>query len=472
MNNKIKLYFFCGLLTAFVVGLLPSKAYAFVTLAIDPKSIILNVKSYFTKVMESETVVNTIKTVKKTSAAIGTAKKTVTEYVVENKKKIEQQLAMIDEYKKGVEEYQALYNEYKAKVEEGISTAKEIKEEVETGIDTAKDVIDNAPDAINNFKNDVSSQINDKISSVTDKVEGVLPTNNHKEAETPTADKLVKPSTPTLNNKNNNLPQQAVYTPAVYNPHQSESNKLASSSRKTFVDSNPPTSSVAVVSDTPPVVKTEASGNISPSVSSSKKQVFVSGGRDRTTSPRSSSESLPQTARSSIATTSPSVINRTPSVVTLGLNGSSNLSNSSIGTISSSKYNSFSDGGFANIPSQPFFGGGLSSSPLSQEGMANPAELEVLLKTLSEESGVQEEVTEEVTEQEDDAIEEVAEEEISEESDKKEDTSEDKLVEEEKDQPIFMKTNNTTNKLFEEAIVVQKNTNKSSNLSTKEMINE
>ncbi len=182
MSNKIKSYIWGILFATIIISLSPSKAYAFVTLAIDPKSIILNIKNYFTKVMESETVVKTIKTVKKTSAAIGTAKKTVTEYVTENKKKIEAQIEMIKQYKEQAELYKAQYDEYRAKIDEGIATAKKYKEDIENTIDTAKstvetvkDTINNAPELLGDIKEQVKSQIDDKLSDVTDKIEGALP---------------------------------------------------------------------------------------------------------------------------------------------------------------------------------------------------------------------------------------------------------------------------------------------------------
>ncbi len=124
------------------------------------------IKNWFTNLKESKVVVSTMNTAKKTSAAIGTAKKAVSEYVLENKKKIEEKVAKVKEYKEKVEKYKKDYEKYKAQLDEGIAKAKELKEKAEEGIQTAKDTAAAAKDMADAAK----ETVNGKIGSVSDKL--------------------------------------------------------------------------------------------------------------------------------------------------------------------------------------------------------------------------------------------------------------------------------------------------------------
>ena len=63
----------------------------------DSQSTIKTIKQWFTEVKESKTVVSTMQTIQKTNAAIGTAKKSVSEYVLANKEKLEEKIAKVQE---------------------------------------------------------------------------------------------------------------------------------------------------------------------------------------------------------------------------------------------------------------------------------------------------------------------------------------------------------------------------------------
>lgn len=105
----------------------------------DTQSTGKTVKQWFTEVKESKTVVGTMQTVQKTSTAIGTAKKSVSEYVVANKEKLEEKIAKVQEYQKKAEEYKKEYDQYKKQLDENIAKAKELKEQAEDGVETAKE---------------------------------------------------------------------------------------------------------------------------------------------------------------------------------------------------------------------------------------------------------------------------------------------------------------------------------------------
>ena len=104
---------------AFLAGLLAfcsaKQAYALFP-ALDTSSLVQGIEQTITAVKESTVVVNTMETVKKTSAAIGTAKKTVTEYVTDAKKELEETVKKVNEYKKQVEEYVEEVKEFAHKV--------------------------------------------------------------------------------------------------------------------------------------------------------------------------------------------------------------------------------------------------------------------------------------------------------------------------------------------------------------------
>ncbi len=112
----------------------------------DTQSTGKTVKQWFTEVKESKTVVGTMQTVQKTSTAIGTAKKSVSEYVVANKEKLEEKIAKVQEYQKKAEEYKKEYDQYKKQLDENIAKAKELKEQAEDGVETAKETASAAQD--------------------------------------------------------------------------------------------------------------------------------------------------------------------------------------------------------------------------------------------------------------------------------------------------------------------------------------
>ena len=144
-------FLFCGLANAQVP----------VTDSQDTKS---TIKNWLTNIKESKVVVSTMNTAKKTSAAIGTAKKAVSEYVLENKKKIEVKMAKVKEYKEKVEEYKKEYEKYKAQLDEGIAKAKELKAQAEGAIQTAKDTVQTAKDTAAAAKG-MAEMAKDKVSS-------------------------------------------------------------------------------------------------------------------------------------------------------------------------------------------------------------------------------------------------------------------------------------------------------------------
>ena len=146
MKNCLRKNFLIIFLTGLFIAAIPARGWAQAVVS-DTQSTGKTVKQWFTEVKESKTVVGTMNTVKKTSAAIGTAKKSVSEYVLENKEKIEAKLAKVKEYKEKAEEYKAEYDKYKKQLDENIAKAKELKEQAETGIETAKETAAAAKEA-------------------------------------------------------------------------------------------------------------------------------------------------------------------------------------------------------------------------------------------------------------------------------------------------------------------------------------
>ena len=146
----MKSYMRINILPVFLAGLLvvaaPARLQAQAVVS-DTQSTGKTIKQWFTEVKESKTVVGTMDTVKKTSSAIGTAKKSVSEYVLANKEKIEAKIAKVKEYKEKAEAYKEEYDKYKQQLDDNIAKAKEMKQQAEDGLETAKQATAAAKDA-------------------------------------------------------------------------------------------------------------------------------------------------------------------------------------------------------------------------------------------------------------------------------------------------------------------------------------
>ncbi len=130
----------------------------------DAPSAVNTTKDFLQRVKESKFVMDTVNMTNKASAAIGDAKKSVSEYVVKNKEKIEKKLEKVKEYKEQAEEYKKQYDEYKAWVDEKAAKAKEFKEQAEAGIEMAKDTAKTAQQAAGAVKDVAQSKI-DSVAS-------------------------------------------------------------------------------------------------------------------------------------------------------------------------------------------------------------------------------------------------------------------------------------------------------------------
>ena len=111
----------------------------------------------------------------KTMSAIGTAKKTVTEFITDQKEKLQEKMEKIQEYKERVEEYKAKAEAYKAEIEERVNQAKEKIDEVKDTVNEVKDTVNEAKDKINEVKDQAESikgQVTGAISAAKDKVAG------------------------------------------------------------------------------------------------------------------------------------------------------------------------------------------------------------------------------------------------------------------------------------------------------------
>ena len=115
----------------------------------------------------------------KTMSAIGTAKKTVTEFITDQKEKLQEKMEKIQEYKERVEEYKAKAEAYKAEIEDRVNQAKEKIDEVKDTVNEVKDTVtstvDEAKDKINEVKDQAESikgQVTGAISAAKDKVAG------------------------------------------------------------------------------------------------------------------------------------------------------------------------------------------------------------------------------------------------------------------------------------------------------------
>ena len=101
------------------------------------------------------------------SAAIGTAKKTMSELKTAYETKVKAKMEKIQKYADKAKEYKKKFDNYKAQLDTAIDKAKDLKDKVEDGIDKAKDLKDKVQDGIDTVKSKTDS-IKDKVGDSTD----------------------------------------------------------------------------------------------------------------------------------------------------------------------------------------------------------------------------------------------------------------------------------------------------------------
>lgn len=131
----------------------------------DTPGIKQNIKNTMQSIKESKTVTDAVAFAKKTSTAIGDAKKSVTEYVIKNKEKVEKKLEKAREYKERAEKYKKEYDDYKKLYEEKKAEIESVKAQVEDGVATAK----GAAEAAKGMAGGVQDMAQSKIDGVKDK---------------------------------------------------------------------------------------------------------------------------------------------------------------------------------------------------------------------------------------------------------------------------------------------------------------
>lgn len=185
--SKVKSIKFLSLLVCgFGIVFIPSKAHAVIP-TIDPTSIANTIKECVESIRQTKVIGGTIDLVKDTSAKIGDIKNTVTEYVINNKKKIEAKIKKIEEYKRQVEEYKSEYEEYRAGLQKEINKAKQLKSDVEKGIADAKQFKSDVENGIAEAKGamaNVQNQLNEVQSLAKETKEKMLPSESGRDAKT------------------------------------------------------------------------------------------------------------------------------------------------------------------------------------------------------------------------------------------------------------------------------------------------
>ena len=211
--------------------LIPNIVQAQIPVA-DAPSVKNSIQSWFESIKESQFVISTTNTIAKTSSAIGAVKSTISEYVLENKRKIEEKLAKVEKYKKRYEEYKKQYEEYKKlyeelkeeyentkeKIEEGIETVKNADKIVKGVVDNAKSKVNNTLDGAKNQVNSVTNQISDKVDSVAQKV-GINTGNSSSQTPLPNTVKV-------YTNQSNNIEQSTSIPEVTRKSFTTETNVL------------------------------------------------------------------------------------------------------------------------------------------------------------------------------------------------------------------------------------------------------
>lgn len=176
MKKSVKVKFLCVLLVSLFAFATPYQAQALGIPVLDTSSFVQAIKQTISAIKESKVVVGIITTVKKTSAAIGTAKATVSEYVIKNKEKIEAKVEKVKKYKERAEEYKKEYEAYKAMLDENIAKAKEMKEMAEQKYNQAQDTVNKVKDTVGTVKDTANAAIDmakNKADDIKDKADEV-----------------------------------------------------------------------------------------------------------------------------------------------------------------------------------------------------------------------------------------------------------------------------------------------------------
>ena len=108
----------------------------------------------------------------KTMSAIGTAKKTVSEFIANQKEKLQEKVEKVQEYTQRAKEFVATAEAYKAEAQK---MANEVKEQAENIKDQATDTFDSIKDTANEVKDqaeNIKDQVTDTIDMAKDKVTG------------------------------------------------------------------------------------------------------------------------------------------------------------------------------------------------------------------------------------------------------------------------------------------------------------
>ena len=108
----------------------------------------------------------------KTMSAIGTAKKTVSEFIANQKEKLQEKVEKFQEYTQRAKEFVATAEAYKAEAQK---MANEVKEQAENIKDQATDTFDSIKDTANEVKDqaeNIKDQVTDTIDMAKDKVTG------------------------------------------------------------------------------------------------------------------------------------------------------------------------------------------------------------------------------------------------------------------------------------------------------------
>lgn len=137
---------------------------------IDAASTTNAINDFMQSVKETKFVTDTVSFVSKTSATIGDAYKSTSEFIKNNKEALEKKLAKVKEYKEKAEAYKKEYDAYKKWAEDNIAEAKKFKSDVEGKIDEvksyaadAKDVVNSAKELAGSAKDIAASKINNAL---------------------------------------------------------------------------------------------------------------------------------------------------------------------------------------------------------------------------------------------------------------------------------------------------------------------
>ena len=163
----------CVLILFLTFAMVPTSGHAIIPTTDVPGTLqaMTEVGHTINNVKESATQVSQYQ---KTMAAIGTAVKSVSEYIADQKEKLAEIMERLEQYKEQLEEYKAKAEAYKAAAEAKLSEVSEYKNKIENAYNNAGDMVSSAKEQAENALETAKNQAEDALNAAKNQAEDFI----------------------------------------------------------------------------------------------------------------------------------------------------------------------------------------------------------------------------------------------------------------------------------------------------------